>query len=237
MQAKGVAGGPPGRLDSRVTAVGFCGFHLRDARLPGVNGGLRSVERPVAFVRFLALAEPHHREYAGEVRGKMLEHVGDPFGLVSAEFGAGNFGDEERLVDVRERVVRLLENLRERLPAGPALAFAPVVAVDGDVVHVFVAGVVARKRCSVALVRGVGGPYPLDVFDIFFAENLYDMAECLGHVCVGVAGILFAHAPVVPVAVRFVERPEPNLFAVVLDALGVVADVFVSFAVDQAWAL
>ena len=59
------------------------------------------------------------------------------------------------------------------------------------------------------------------------------MAECLGDVRVGVAGAGLAHAPVVPVAVRFVERPEPDFFAVVLDALGVVADVAVGLAVDQ----
>lgn len=212
---------------------GFNCLHLRDARLPRVNGCLRSVERPVALVRFLALAEPHHRENAREVRGKMLEHVGNPFGLVAAPFGARDFGDKERLVDVRERVVRLLENLRERLPAGPALARAPVVAVDGDVIDVLVAGVVARKRGAAALVRGVGGPYPLDVRDAFFLEDFYDMAEGLGDVRVGVAGACLAYAPVVPVAVRFVERPKPDFFAVGFDALGVVTDVGVGFAVHQ----
>ena len=233
MQAKGAAGGPPGRLDARVTAVGFCGFHFGDAGLPSVNGLLRGIERPVAFVGFLALAEPHYREYAREVRGKMLEHVGNPFGFVAAEFGARNFGDEERLVDVRERIVGLLEYLRERLPAGPALAFAPVVAVDGDVVHVLVAGIVARERGAAALVRGVGGPYPLDVRDAFFLEDFHDVAERLGDVRVGIAGARFPYAPVIPVSVRFVERPEPDFFAVVLDSLGVVADVFVGLAVDQ----
>lgn len=233
MQAKGVAGGSPGKLDSRVAAVGFCGFHFGDAGLPGVNGGLRGVERPVAFVGFLALAELHHREYAGEVRGKMLEHVGNPFGLVSAEFGARDFGDEEWLIDIRESVVGLLENLRERLPAGPALAFAPVVAVDGDVVHVVVAGVVAGERGTLSCVRGVSGPDPFYVSDIFFAEYFHDVAEGFGHICVGVAGTFFTHAPVVPVAVCFVEGPEPDFFAVILDALGVVADVFVGLAVHQ----
>lgn len=37
--------------------------HFVDARLPRVDGILRGVERPVAFV-VLALAEPHHGEYA-----------------------------------------------------------------------------------------------------------------------------------------------------------------------------
>ena len=230
MQAKGAADGPPGRLDCCVTLQSL---HLGDARLPCVNGGLRGVERPVAFVGFLALAEPHHRKYAGEVRGKMLEHVGNPFGLVPAEFGARNFGDEEWLIDIRESVVGLLEYLRERLPAGPALAFAPVVAVDGDVVDVFVAGVVAGERGALSCVRGVSGPDPFYVSDIFFAEDFHDVAECLGHICVGIAGAFFTHAPVVPVSVCFVERPEPDFFAVVLDSLGVVADVFVGLAVDQ----
>ena len=202
-------------------------------RLPCVNGGLRCVERPVALVRFLALAEPHYREYAREVRGEVLEHVGNPFGLVAAPFGARDFGDKERLVDVRERAVRLLEYLREGLPAGPALARAPVVAVDGDVIDVLVAGVVARKRGAAALVRGVGGPYPLDVRDAFFFEDFHDMAEGLGDVRVGVAGARFPHSPVIPVAVRFVERPEPDFFAVGFDALGVVTDVGVGLAVHQ----
>ncbi len=118
----------------------------------------------------------------------MFEHVGNPFGLVSAPLGARNLGDKERLVDVRESVVRLLEYLRECLPAGPALACAPVVAVDGDVVHVVVAGVVARERGSAALVRGVGGPYPLDVRDAFFLEDFHDVAESFGDVRVGIAG-------------------------------------------------
>ena len=59
------------------------------------------------------------------------------------------------------------------------------------------------------------------------------MAECFGDVSVGIAGACLAYAPVVPVAVRFVERPEPDFFAVGLDALGVVADVAVCLAVDQ----
>ena len=101
----------------------------------------------------------------------MLEHVGNPFGLAAAFFGAGNFGNEERLVDVRERVVGLLEYLRECLPFGPALAFAPVVTVDGNVVDVFVTGIVARERSAFAVVRDIRGPYPFDVLDVFFAEN------------------------------------------------------------------
>ena len=101
----------------------------------------------------------------------MLEHVGNPFGLASAFFGAGNFGNEERLVDVRERVVGLLEYLRECLLFGPALAFAPVVTVDGNVVDVFVTGIVARERGAFAVVRDIRGPYPFDVLDVFFAEN------------------------------------------------------------------
>ena len=101
----------------------------------------------------------------------MLEHVGNPFGLAAAFFGAGNFGNEERLVDVRERVVGLLEYLRECLPAGPALAFASVVSVDGDVVDEFVTGIVACERGAFAVVRDVCGPDPLDVLHVFFAEN------------------------------------------------------------------
>ena len=101
----------------------------------------------------------------------MLEHVGNPFGLAAAFFGAGNFGNEERLVDVRERVVGLLEYLRECLPFGPALAFAPVVPVNGNVIHKFVAGIVARERGAFAVVRDIRGPYPFDVLDVFFAEN------------------------------------------------------------------
>ena len=102
-----------------------------------------------------------------------------------------------------------------------------------DVVDVFVAGVVAGKRGTLSCVRGVSGPDPLDVFDIFFAEDFHDVAECFGHVCVGVAGTFFTHAPVVPVAVCFVEGPEPDFFTVILDALGVVADVGVGLAVHQ----
>ena len=121
-------------------------LHLRDARLPGVHCGLRRIERPVAFVCFFALAEPHHRKDARKIGREVLEHVGNPFCLVAAPLGTRNFGDEQRLVDVCERVICLLENLRERLPAGPALARAPVVAVDGNVIDVVIAGVVAGKR-------------------------------------------------------------------------------------------
>ena len=101
----------------------------------------------------------------------MLEHVGDPFGLAPSFFGAGNFGNEESLVDACEGLVSVIEKLRKGFPAGPALAFAPVVAVDGDVVDVFVAGVVAGERGTLSCVRGVSGPDPFDVLDVFFAEN------------------------------------------------------------------
>lgn len=101
----------------------------------------------------------------------MFEHVGYPIRLAAAFFGTRNLGDKERLVDVRERVVGLLEYLRECLPFGPALAFAPVVTVDGNVVDVFVTGIVARERGAFAVVRDVCGPYPFDVLDVFFAEN------------------------------------------------------------------
>ena len=101
----------------------------------------------------------------------MLEHVGNPFGLASAFFGAGNFGNEERLVDACEGLVSVIENLRKGFPAGPALTLAPVVTVNGDVVHKIVAGIVARERGAFAVVRDVCGPDPLDVLDVFFAEN------------------------------------------------------------------
>ena len=101
----------------------------------------------------------------------MLEHVGDPFGLASAFFGAGNFGNEERLVYICESLVGIVEDLCKGLPAGPALALAPVVTVDGNVVDVFVTGIVARERGAFAVVRDVCGPDPLDVLHVFFAEN------------------------------------------------------------------
>ena len=59
------------------------------------------------------------------------------------------------------------------------------------------------------------------------------MAECFGDVSVGIAGACLAYAPVVPVAVRFVERPEPDFFAIAFNTLGVVADVFIGLAVHQ----
>ena len=101
----------------------------------------------------------------------MLEHVGNPFGLASAFFGAGNFGNEERFVDVCECLVGVIEDLRKGLPAGPALALAPVVPVNGNVIHKFVAGIVARERGAFAVVRDVCGLDPLDVLHVFFAEN------------------------------------------------------------------
>ena len=101
----------------------------------------------------------------------MLEHVGNPFGLASAFFGAGNFGNEERLVYICESLVGIVKDLRKGLPAGPALAFAPVVTVDGNVVDVFVTGIVACERGAFAVVRDIRGPYPFDVLDVFFAEN------------------------------------------------------------------
>lgn len=101
----------------------------------------------------------------------MLEHVGNPFGLAAAFFGAGNFGNEERLVYICESLVGIVEDLCKGLPAGPALAFAPVVTVDGNVVDVFVTGIVACERGAFAVVRDIRGPYPFDVFDVFFAEN------------------------------------------------------------------
>ena len=101
----------------------------------------------------------------------MLEHVGYPFGLAPSFFGAGDFGNEERLVYICECLVGIVEYLCKGLPAGPALAFAPVVPVDGNVVDVFVAGIVARERSAFAVVRDVCGPDPLDVLHVFFAEN------------------------------------------------------------------
>ena len=101
----------------------------------------------------------------------MLKHVGNPFGLASAFFGAGDFGNEERLVDACECFVGVIEDLRKGLPAGPALALAPVVSVDGNVVDVFVTGIVARERGAFAVIRDVRGPDPLDVLHVFFAEN------------------------------------------------------------------
>ena len=163
----------------------------------------------------------------------MLEHVGNPFGLVATLLGARDFGDKEGLVYVGKCVVGLLEHLRERLPARPALARAPVVAVDGDVIDVFVAGVVARERGSAALVRCVGGPYPLDVRDTFLLEDFHDVAEGLGDIRVGVTGTGFPYPPVVPVTVRFVERPEPDLVAEALHAFCIVTDVGVGLAVHQ----
>ena len=102
----------------------------------------------------------------------MLEHVGNPFGLAAAFFGAGNFGNEERLVDVREGLVSVIEDLRKGLPAGPVLALAPVVSVDGDVVYEFVAGIVTCECGAFAVVRDVRGPDPFDILHVFFAENL-----------------------------------------------------------------
>ncbi len=101
----------------------------------------------------------------------MLEHVGDPFGLAPSFFGAGNFGNEERLVDACEGFVSVIEKLRKGFPVGPALALAPVVTVDGDVVDVFVAGIVASERGAFAVVRDIRGPDPFDVLDVFVAEN------------------------------------------------------------------
>ena len=78
---------------------------------------------------------------------------------------------EYRFVDVCEGLVSVIENLRKGFPAGPALALAPVVTVDGNVVDVFVTGIVACERGTFAVVRDIRGPYPFDVLDVFFAEN------------------------------------------------------------------
>lgn len=101
----------------------------------------------------------------------MLKHVGDPFGLASTFFGTGDFGNEERLVYICESLVGIVEDLCKGLPAGPALTLAPVVTVNGDVVHKIVAGIVARERGAFAVVRDIRGPYPLDILHVFFAEN------------------------------------------------------------------
>ena len=161
----------------------------------------------------------------------MLEHVGNPFGLASAFFGAGDFGNEERLVDACECLVGVVKDLRKGFPAGPALALAPVVSVNGDVIDELVAGVIACERGALAVVRDVRGPDPLDVLHVFFAENLDDAAERFGDIGIGIPGAFLAHAPVVPVAVRFVQRAQPDFFAVVLDALRKLTDVVVRFAV------
>lgn len=205
-------------------------LHLRDACLPGVHGGIGRVERPVPFF-VLTLAEPHHSKHAREVRGEVLEHVGDPVGLAAAQLGAGNLGDKERLIDVCKSSIGLHEHLRKGLPVGPALTLAPVVTVNRNVVDVFIAWIVAGKTGSTPMVRGVGGPDPFYVVHIFFTENIHDVAVGLGDIGVSVPCICLAHSPVVPVAVGFVERPEPDFFAVVLDALCKFANVGVGFAV------
>ena len=78
---------------------------------------------------------------------------------------------EYRFIDVCECLVGVIEDLRKGLSAGPALALAPVVPVNGNVIHKFVAGIVARERGAFAVVRDVCGPDPLDVLHVFFAEN------------------------------------------------------------------
>ena len=78
---------------------------------------------------------------------------------------------EYRLVDACECFVGVIEDLRKGLPAGPALALAPVVPVNGNVINKFDAGIVARERGAFAVVRDIRGPYPFDVLDVFFAEN------------------------------------------------------------------
>jgi hypothetical protein len=78
---------------------------------------------------------------------------------------------EYRFVDVCECLVGIIEDLRKGLPAGPALALAPVVTVNGDVIHKFVAGIVTCERGAFAVVRDIRGPDPLDVLHVFFAEN------------------------------------------------------------------
>ena len=78
---------------------------------------------------------------------------------------------EYRFVDVCERLVGVIEDLRKGLPAGPALTLASVVSVNGNVIHKFVAGVIACERGAFAVVRDVCGPDPLDVLHVFFAEN------------------------------------------------------------------
>lgn len=161
----------------------------------------------------------------------MLKHVGNPFGLAPALFGAGDFGNEERLVDACECLVGVIENLRKGLPAGPALTLTPVVSIDGDVVDEFVAGIVTCERGAFAVVRDIRGPDPLDVLHVFFAENLDDAAECFGDVCIGIPGAFLANAPVVPVAVCFMQRAQPDFFAVVLESLSEFTDVVVRFAV------
>ena len=60
---------------------------------------------------------------------------------------------EYRFVDVCECLVGIVEDLCKGLPAGPALALAPVVPVNGNVIHKFVAGIVARERGAFAVVR------------------------------------------------------------------------------------
>lgn len=79
---------------------------------------------------------------------------------------------EYRFVDVCEGLVSVIEDLCKGLPAGPVLALAPVVPVNGDVVHKIVAGIVTCERETFAVVRDVCGSDPLDVLHVFFAENL-----------------------------------------------------------------
>lgn len=70
-----------------------------------------------------------------------------------------------------EGLVSVIEKLRKGFPAGPALTLAPVVPVNGNVIHKFVAGIVACESGAFAVVRDIRGPDPFDVLDVFFAEN------------------------------------------------------------------
>ena len=51
------------------------------------------------------------------------------------------------------------------------MTLAPVVPVNGNVIHKFVAGIVACESGAFAVVRDIRGPDPFDVLDVFFAEN------------------------------------------------------------------
>ena len=161
------------------------------------------------------------------------EHVFDPGGFVTADAGAGKFGDHQRLLILwRHLCVEGIVDLVEAAPDLTVVIIAGIVAGEADDVDVFIAWIVVVGVVPAEIREGffVWIPHPEGVFvGAFFFKDAVEIAVefDIGAAVAGcpVGGI------VAQVAVHFVERAEEHGMAKAGDVGGVVVEKFVVLAV------
>src|SRR3954451_25405452 len=144
-------------------------LEARRAGAERAEGGARRRDAPV---RLLLEVEPQHRADP-RARGDVVEHLGDPRGLVAALLRGADLADLHRLArrQAPQRLELVVEDRRGRPPAAPRERLAAVEARERDDVDVVVARVLAvadgpRHRA----------PHPADVGGAFGGEDVVHVA-------------------------------------------------------------